>query len=218
MIEESEDRVMKHCKKCDSHKPLTEFPANRQTKDGRHTYCKACDKARKAEYYTQNKAKVDARSKAWRAENPEASRETVRVASRAWRERNPEAARAWREKNAEAVREAQRAWYEKNREAAGEANRTWAKANRHKRNASDAKRHSAKLLRTPKWLTQPDFAAIEHIYAQAAELTGATGLSHEVDHIYPLQGRYVSGLHVPANLQILTASENRSKLNRWVPE
>lgn len=74
--------------------------------------------------------------------------------------------------------------------------------------ANSAKRHAAKLNRTPKWADQK---VISEIYQNCPP-------GHDVDHIIPLQGRNVSGLHVPANLQYLTIVENRSKGNKFIVE
>jgi len=51
-------------------------------------------------------------------------------------------------------------------------------------------------------------------YIEAAKLTKETGISHEVDHIIPLQGEFVSDLHVHNNLQIIPRSKNRSRKNK----
>lgn len=50
---------------------------------------------------------------------------------------------------------------------------------------------------------------------QAARLTRRTGIVHEVDHIVPLQGENVCGLHVETNLRVITKAANREKSNRW---
>ena len=56
-------------------------------------------------------------------------------------------------------------------------------------------------IQTPPWVSK---ATIDSIYAGCP-------IGHEVDHIVPLHGRYVSGLHIPSNLQYLTKTENRKK-------
>jgi len=83
-------------------------------------------------------------------------------------------------------------------------------------NASRAKRRASKQLRTPKWLTDIDFERIQTQYKLAEILTKLHNEPWHVDHIIPLQGKLVSGLHVPSNLQVILGSENCSKQNSFV--
>jgi len=74
------------------------------------------------------------------------------------------------------------------------------------------RRQAAQLQRTPPWA---DMSAIAEFYVEAKRLEELTGIQFHVDHIVPLQGELVSGLHVPANLQLLPAHENLSKSNSF---
>jgi hypothetical protein len=93
--------------------------------------------------------------------------------------------------------------------------RLYSKENPHIYQISNAKRRAARLSRTPIWLTDADHAEIKHIYEVAAKRTKKTGIQWHVDHIIPLRGKNVSGLHVPRNLKVITASQNYRKGNKW---
>lgn len=100
-----------------------------------------------------------------------------------------------------------------NREKVRASKREWMRANRGYARALCAKWNAAKYKACPGWV---DTNAIIAIYKEAVRLTRDTGTSYDVDHVVPLQGQSVCGLHVPWNMQILTHSENARKGNRLV--
>jgi hypothetical protein len=73
------------------------------------------------------------------------------------------------------------------------------------------RRRRAQFSATPAWA---DLKAIRRIYRMAAQISKESGTAHHVDHIVPLKGRKVCGLHVEYNLRIIPAFENRSKSNK----
>ena len=95
------------------------------------------------------------------------------------------------------------------------ANRAYRKANLNKHAAKENKRRAAKIKRTPSWLTGDDHWVIEQAYELASLRTKMFGFSWEVDHVLPMQGKIVSGLHVPTNLQVIPATLNRQKTNQY---
>jgi hypothetical protein len=117
-----------------------------------------------------------------------ANREQCRAAIVAWSARNPEKVKAYAKKT-----------------KALNSGRTLAHT---------VKRRLAKINRTPTWLTPDDHWIIEQAYELAAMRTKMFGFSWHVDHTLPLQGKTVSGLHVPTNLQVIPAVDNIRKGNR----
>lgn len=71
---------------------------------------------------------------------------------------------------------------------------------------------------TPAWLSPEQKMELRMPYRLAQELTKRTKQKHVVDHIYPLHGETVCGLHVPWNLQVLPFDENAEKSNALPPE
>lgn len=82
--------------------------------------------------------------------------------------------------------------------------------------ARTRKRQLAKINRIPKWLTESDWLNIKCKYSVANMLSQKSGKKYHVDHIIPLQGKRVSGLHVPSNLRVIPAQENVKKSNKHV--
>jgi transposase InsO family protein len=93
--------------------------------------------------------------------------------------------------------------------------RKWKKANPGKVVANTAKRKKYIRLRTPEWLTDIDYERIQNEYRLSAILKQLTSQEWHVDHIIPLVGKNVSGLHVPGNLRVMLGKDNLSKANRF---
>lgn len=77
-----------------------------------------------------------------------------------------------------------------------------------------ANRKARQLKATPAWLTDIDKAAIECLYA-LADYVSKQLEPHHVDHVIPLQGKTVCGLHVPSNMRVIPAQENIQKSNHF---
>ena len=112
------------------------------------------------------------------------------------------------------IRENAERWIKENPERHAESVRNWRRANGDKIASYSRASQLARLQRTPKWA---DMSLIAPFYAEARRLTELTGIQFHVDHIIPLQGELVSGLHVASNLQLLPAHENLSKSNNYDP-
>ena len=94
--------------------------------------------------------------------------------------------------------------------------RIWQDNNRDKMNATAMKTHAERIKRKPKWIKDVFLEDIKIWYRRAKLIKQFTNELWEVDHIVPMQGKNVSGLHVPWNLQLLTKKQNRQKRNTHV--
>jgi hypothetical protein len=176
---------MKTCTHCKQEKPFEAFYTSLTNKSGYTSWCKVCESER-------NKAKNQAN-----------------------RERRLAKAKEWRNSNKDKQTLAIQTWREANKEHYKNYFVEYAKANRGKLNAKWMQRDAAKKCRTPSWLDSQMKQQIEVEYSLAAWCTEVMNEPYHVDHIVPLQGKTVSGLHVPWNLQVLTAKLNQQKSNHF---
>ena len=137
-----------------------------------------------------------------------------REINQAFQARNPDYQKRWKEDNADYYKDHQKDYGKKWREDNPDYIAKYVQANPAKVRAYTIKRETAKSLRTPLWLTPAHWQEMNAIYADSK----ARDVPHHVDHIVPLQGKTVCGLHVPWNLQVIPATDNlakHAKFNDW---
>jgi 5-methylcytosine-specific restriction endonuclease McrA len=127
-----------------------------------------------------------------------------------------------------AAKAAGKRYYERNKEAvvaraqARTASEKNAYKRKHKKENPDYYKELTNARRrrfrdaTPKWLTAEQKMEIRLKYRLAIELSRRLGVPHAVDHIIPLQGEEVCGLHVPWNMEVITQEQNLKKSNKLV--
>ena len=110
---------------------------------------------------------------------------------------------------------ASKKWVISNPEKASKVMARWRADNKHKERAQSNLKRVLRLSRQPKNLAKDHKNKMAVYYKIAVGLTSVHGVQYHVDHIVPLRGKLVSGLHVPWNLQVIPAIENLSKGNRY---
>ena len=91
----------------------------------------------------------------------------------------------------------------------------YKKENAAKVRALNSKRNASKLDRTPNWIDSEELWLMKEIFELATLREKETGFKWHVDHIIPLLGKKVSGLHVPENLQVIPWIDNLIKSNSY---
>lgn len=190
---------------------MTAYSSNKTALDKLCPTCKTCISAYNKAYREANKQKLQD----YQTEYYQANAEAIKERTQQWYADTRETRLEAYKEQYQQKKEQQAAYYTEvyqdpeKREERCERSRKWRKDNPEKLLAQIAYRRAKKLKATPAWA---DKAAILAIYKECVRITKETGVEHQVDHIIPLNGNLVSGLHVETNLQILTAEENNLSL------
>jgi len=115
----------------------------------------------------------------------------------------------------EARRERGRADYKARKQHFRQKNKAYREARADLLAFHAAKSRRGKKHATPKWLTEQQQEQIKQFYLLARDCFITSGQRYDVDHIVPLKGKTVCGLHVPWNLQVLPKDINMSKKNKF---
>jgi hypothetical protein len=185
--------------------PTIQLTAHSDIDNPKHYLSKPCERCGTATRYKSTRQCIQC-DKEYRKRN----REKYNDVKRSWANRNPDkdrqCKRAWDAEN----KEHKKAYANANREKINEYQRGWAHANRDKTSAkcarNRAQRKNADVYPEFNWVNK-------FFYQEAKTLEHITGYKWHVDHIVPLQGKTVCGLHVPWNLQTIPANDNLSKSN-----
>lgn len=197
---------------------LNAFHKLTASKDGVRNTCKKCVKRNNHVFYINNSYSVIERVKIWQRSNPERVKIHRKIDYEKNKPRKQISNTKWGIANPDKVKLIKQNWEKNNPGKVKAKTHRWNVNNRATKNFYCAGRRAAKLQRTPRWLTKDQLTEIRSFYKLAKELQWLSETPLHVDHIVPLQGDNVSGLHVPWNLQVLPASINCSKGNRFDPK
>ena len=158
-------------------------------------YCPCCKETKLFDFFSKNKAKKDGFQSYCKT--------CFETKAEKYKEKKKEYQQAYKVNN-----------LDKHKTSARLATKKWKEQNKAKAAAYQGKRKASKLNATPAWLSHFDNLKINCLYQVARMRSQESGQEWHVDHIVPLKGKTVCGLHVPWNLRVITAVENMAKNNR----
>jgi hypothetical protein len=145
------------------------------------------------------------------------TKEEILQVRKVWYEKNKQRLIAkaikWNQENPERRKEIKTQWAENNKDKVNKSRKQWKDNNQAKIYTDNSIRRANILNATPKWVDKNSLKDIESFYVCSQMFSMYTGQKYHVDHIIPLRGKKVSGLHVPDNLQVIPAKENLAKSN-----
>lgn len=221
---------MHKCTRCGLVKERGEFHKAAKGASGLQSSCKACAREYARSWRADNPQKAAEYTRRYELKDPERRKAMRAISDAAYAPRRLELARVREErdrdkrnamareriaKNRDKHNEKSRRWRQANPEKSKAAMRRWQQANPGRVKANTARWRKAIDEATPAWANQKKIA---EFYETADGLSMLTGEWYHVDHIVPLCGRTVRGLHCEANLQVLPGIDNIRKGNRHWPD
>lgn len=206
--------TMQVCKCCGSEKSFSEFYKHPNTKSGLDSSCKVCRLAKVAARYNEKANEILAYNKMYR----ETNKSDISEQRKQYRALNAsDIAQRKREaylSDIDRQREIRKEWQRSNPEKVATRNAKWKKSNADKVLLSTLRRLQHIKQATPTWADEFFIGEAYHIAKVREKMLG--GKWH-VDHIVPLRGNDVCGLHVHNNLQVIPAQVNLKKSNSFQP-
>jgi hypothetical protein len=191
------------CSACKQSRPSSFFNKNKSRKTGYSNQCKNCFNLVNREYKLKNKEKIKRCADLYNKVHYSKNIEKIKQKSA-----------KWKKDNKRKVTEYSLKYYSMNKEISKNRNKIWRENNKGSVSFYTSNRRALKRQASPKWLTKQHFLEIKWFYDMAKELQWLSEEKLTVDHIIPLKGKNVCGLHVPWNLQILPLSQNSRKRNK----
>jgi hypothetical protein len=184
----------KKCTQCLTIKPISEFHKRKAIKSGYRSECKDCGCSRRNKYHYNNHSKSI-------------------TSSKKWKEKNKEILKAYAEK-----------YYKNNKDVLSLKKQEYNIRTKEQRQAYRLKNKARYAMHkaTRRFLEKASSVyndelnsfIIEECYSLAKIRSEITGIKWHVDHIVPLNGKNVCGLHVGINLQVIPAFINMRKSNK----
>jgi len=208
----------KQCTKCGVVKLLSEFYPLPTGKLGRRPRCKTCElegaSEKTKEWYKNNKDKAATTRRQYAKENPE----KVKSAHTRWVSRNKDRVLAikakYRNANKERLALAQKMRFAEQPDKRKATVKKWAEKNLSYVREKVHTRRARKICATSSWDEEFDRLVLNEATALAIIREEMTGVKWHVDHIEPLQGKDVCGLHNGFNVAVVPAVYNHKKSNR----
>jgi hypothetical protein len=196
--------MSKVCNKCLTDRPLDDFHKNSKSKDGLYNICKICRKTLEKTRYSNNREKILLQKQEYYFNNKDTLLEKHKE---------------YYISNRDILLKQKQKYYLENLADCKLVRKIWRERKYLEDSSFYIKQYLKRRLHigqaSPSWANQD---SINHIYSERDRISKKTGIIHHVDHVIPLKGKLVSGLHVETNLRIITAKENLQKQAKFIED